>query len=216
MITVAQYPLDIPLGTGVPAWAYQNVSIADTWNQTLALPQISVAPESTYYGTPTATVSYNVTTAGGGSTQTGATSATTTNESSKSNAGPIAGGVVGGIFLLALIGVLVWLLLQRRRNEAQDPSVTGYYTTDAGQMGETNYFPAAVDYGTSYPTSTPTIFSGSRRTPDTPKLYDPDDPSTFPKTPASFGYQSTVLTSTATAPDHGSTPVGRYKGAAEI
>ncbi|KAG8956516.1 hypothetical protein FRC00_004827, partial [Tulasnella sp. 408] len=79
-------------------------------------------------------------------------------------------------------------------------------------MGEANY-PAAVDYGASYPPSSPTVFSGSSGTPNPQKLYDPEDPSTFPKTPASFGYQSTLMTDTATSPSNqhdGSTPVGRY------
>ncbi|KAG9040905.1 hypothetical protein FS837_012960 [Tulasnella sp. UAMH 9824] len=150
------------------------------------------APESTFYGTPTASINYHTSTAGDVATQTGATSATVSQTSaastgsSKSNAGPIAGGVVGGIAVLGLIGLLVWQLIQRRRNEAQVPSVTAYYLPR--EMGEANNLPAAVDYGTPYPTSSPTIFSGSRRTSNAPKPYDPEDPSTFSKTPASFGY----------------------------
>ncbi|KAG9039161.1 hypothetical protein FS837_001053 [Tulasnella sp. UAMH 9824] len=218
MVTVGEYPLDIPLGTGVPHWAYQNVAVIDRWNQTLALPQVSVGPESTYYGTPTASISYHVSTAGDAATQTGSTAAAVTQtnapSSSKSNAGPIAGGVVGGIVLLALIGALVWLLVRRRRKEAQVPSPTAYYPPGGQQMGEASDYPAAVDYGASYPPSSPTMFSGSSATPNPPKLYDPEDPSTFPKTPASFGYTATV-TDTATSPDHSSTP-GRYTGAAEI
>ncbi|KIO32739.1 hypothetical protein M407DRAFT_18206, partial [Tulasnella calospora MUT 4182] len=123
MITIGQYPLDIPLGTGVPAWAYQDVGLTDRWNQSLALPQVSAAPESTYYGTPTASISYHVSTAGDVATQTDATSAVVTetspssNGSNKSNVGPIAGGVIGGIVILAIIGVLVWLLIRRRQKE---------------------------------------------------------------------------------------------------
>ncbi|KAG9040907.1 hypothetical protein FS837_012962 [Tulasnella sp. UAMH 9824] len=181
------------------------------------------APESTYYGTPTASINYHSSTAGDVPVQTSATSASSATPSqtsaaptgsSKSNAGPIAGGVVGGIVLLALIGVLVWWLIRRRQNRQNEQ--TGYYTTGDGQMGEASNLPAAVDYGTSYPTSSPTVYSGSGGSPDTPKLYNPDDPSTFPKTPASFGYQSTTLTGTVTSTDHSSAPLGRYKGAAEI
>ncbi|KIO32737.1 hypothetical protein M407DRAFT_241235, partial [Tulasnella calospora MUT 4182] len=224
MLTVGEYPLDIPVGTGVPAWAYQNVGLTDRWNQSLALPQVSVAPESTYYGTPTASISYHVSTAGDVATQTGATGAgvsqtgSPSTGSSKSNAGPIAGGVIGGIALLALIGALVWLLIRRRGKDALAPSPTAYYPPGGPQMGEADY-PAAVDYGASYPaTTSPTIFSGNSTTPNPPKLYDPEDPSTFPKTPASFGYESTAVTDSVMSPSHdGSTPVGgRYTGAAEI
>ncbi|KIO16064.1 hypothetical protein M407DRAFT_39834, partial [Tulasnella calospora MUT 4182] len=177
MITTGEYPLDIPIGTGVPAWAYQNVASGDRWNQSLALPQ------STYYGTPTASISYHVSTAGDVATQTGATSAAVTetgspsNGSSKSNAGPIAGGVIGGIVILAIIGALVWLLIRRRRKEEVLPSPTAYYPVGGPQMAD---YPAAVDYGASYPPSSPTVFSGNSKTSNAPKLYDPEDPSTFP------------------------------------
>ncbi|KAG8956515.1 hypothetical protein FRC00_004826 [Tulasnella sp. 408] len=178
-------------------------------------------PESTYYGTPTASISYHLSTAGDAATQTSTTAAQVTQTeapsvgSGKSNAGPIAGGVVGGIAILALIGALVYLLMRRRRKEAQAPSPTAYYPPGGQQMGEANDYPAAVDYGASYPPSSPTVFSGSSATPNPPKLYDPNDPSTFPKTPASFGYQSTTATETATSP-HDSSTAGRYTGIAEI
>lgn len=223
--TVAQYPLDIPLGTGVPAWAYQNVGLTDFWNYTLALPQVSVGPESTYYGTPTASISYHISTAGDVGTQTGAATASQTGSPStgsrKSNAGPIAGGVIGGIALLALIGALVWLLVRRRRKQALIPSPVAYYPPGGPQMGQAGDgdYPAAVDYGASYPpTTSPTAFSGSS-TPNPPKLYDPSDPSTFPKTPASFGYQSTMITASTTPSnqhDNSTAGGGRYTGIAEI
>ncbi|KAG9035210.1 hypothetical protein FS837_001998 [Tulasnella sp. UAMH 9824] len=74
------------------------------------------APESTYYRTPTASINYHSSTAGDVVTKTSATSTTSATVSqtsaastwsSKSNAGPIAGSVVGGITVLGLIEVLV-------------------------------------------------------------------------------------------------------------
>ncbi|KAG9003397.1 hypothetical protein FRB90_011184 [Tulasnella sp. 427] len=219
-VTVGQYPLDIPEGTGVPAWAYQDVALSDRWNASLALPQIATGTESTYYGTPTASVSYHVTTTGDVGTGTAAATSQTASSSSgsKSNAGAIAGGVVGGIALLALIGALVWLIIRRRRQQGLAPSPVAYFPPGGPQMAQANnadgHYPAAVDYGASYPPTSPTAFSGddSRAT---PKLYDPSDPSTFPKTPTSFGYQSTLITDT-TGADHSATTGGRYTGAAEI
>lgn len=57
-------------------------------------------------------------------TGTSATTATTTSaagKSSKSNVGAIAGGVVGGVVFLALLGVLITLIL-RRRKQSTNPT----------------------------------------------------------------------------------------------
>ncbi|KAG8895389.1 hypothetical protein FRC00_007539 [Tulasnella sp. 408] len=179
-------------------------------------------PESTFPGTSTATVYYPSSTAGDVATRTGTTSAIVSQTSapstgsSKSNTGPIVGGAIGGTIALLVIGVLVWLLIRRRRNEALVPSLLAVYLPGGGQMGEANNYPVAVDYGTSYPASSPTLFSGGRGTPKTLKLYNPEDPSTFPKTPSSFGYQPPTLTNTATPPHNGPTSVSRYTSSAEI
>lgn len=34
--TVGQWPLDVPVGTAIPAWAYQDVKSRNTFNLTLA------------------------------------------------------------------------------------------------------------------------------------------------------------------------------------
>ncbi|KIO28875.1 hypothetical protein M407DRAFT_21952 [Tulasnella calospora MUT 4182] len=239
MVTLGGYPVDIPVGTGVPAWAYQNISVTDgRWDASLALPQASAAPESTYYGTPTASISYRINTSGD-VTSAAATETGSPSTGGKSNAGPIAGGVIGGIALLALIGGLVWRRMRRRDNEDVPPSPTAYYPPGAPQMEASHYppgilqmedypsggpqmaeanYPPMAGYGVSYPSPSPTMFPGSHSTTSIPqKLYDPEDPSTFPKTPASFGYQSTTVNYSASTPSNdGSTLVGRYPGSPEI
>ncbi|KAG9003398.1 hypothetical protein FRB90_011185 [Tulasnella sp. 427] len=227
-VTVGQYPLDIPDGTGVPAWAYQNVVQGDSWNKSLALPQVASGAESTYYGTPTASVSYHISTAGDTGIQTGSVATQTASTSTavrKSNVGAIVGGAVGGTVLLVLIGVIVWLVIRRRRRTAVDPAVvpSPYYTSPGmGQAGHDQPLPSAVDYGSSYPSASRAHFSddsGTRNSSSPLRLYDPSDPSTFPRTPEPFGYQSTMMTGSTPSNQHGhsdTTGVGRYRGLSTI
>ncbi|KAJ7172289.1 hypothetical protein C8R46DRAFT_143001 [Mycena filopes] len=99
------YVDNIPSGTAVPHWAYQNVTAGNGFNSTVAQAQLN-APESTANSQPTTT-----------STPGGAT------PGKKSHAGAIAGGVVGGVVLLAVVCIAAfWFIRRRRRNVA--PSQT--------------------------------------------------------------------------------------------
>ncbi|KAJ6597078.1 hypothetical protein DFH09DRAFT_110975 [Mycena vulgaris] len=141
----------IPAGTAVPHWAYQNVTDA-IFNITLAQTQLN-APESTANPNPT------------GTNLPSNTSGVSSHK--KSNAGPIAGGVVGGVVFLALVCMTAFWFIRRRRgagpsNLAQTPM--GYHDT-----GEITPFSSALQ---------------------TPKLYNPADPSTFPSSSSSAMYSS--------------------------
>ncbi|KAG9039162.1 hypothetical protein FS837_001054 [Tulasnella sp. UAMH 9824] len=220
------YPLDIPPDTGIPAWAYQDITPTGTWNDSLALPAATAAPESTYYGTPTASVIYR---SGTPVIATGTAAAGSDGSPpSKNLAGPIAGGVIGGLALIAIIGALFWRYKRSRQTEDPIPMPTAYFPP-GHEMEKGNWppatpkpdgtdYPSIVDYGVSYPPPAPTHFSDRTKVMPTPKLYDPNDPSTFPKTPASFAYQSTTNYSQTTLTnqnDHTS-PVGRYAGHPEF
>ncbi|KAF8163453.1 hypothetical protein B0H34DRAFT_795165 [Crassisporium funariophilum] len=81
---------------------------------------------------------------------------------SKVNAGAIAGGVVGGIVGLAVIAGLVFWLLRRRRQTSSPSSAQDHVLPSQTPMSY------AGTGGTYAPTSM------------TPKIYDPNDPTTYP------------------------------------
>jgi len=108
---------NIPLDTAVPHWAYQDVTVGDAFNSTLAQLQVN-APESTAIPAPTPSATPSI---------------VKTSSPSKSNAGPIAGGVIGGVVLLSLICIAVfWFIRRRRRGVAPSNSIStpmGYHAT---------------------------------------------------------------------------------------
>jgi hypothetical protein len=123
---------------------------------------------------------------GGGSTATGTSQATgprvptgtgiptgggSAKGGSGTNVGAIVGGVVGGIVVLALIGgaILFFLQKQRRKNKAASNAFAGGDGA-AAPFAQVPQTPVTAPYPTP---GTPGI-----------KPYDPNDPSTFPVTPA--------------------------------
>ncbi|KAF7363632.1 hypothetical protein MSAN_01020300 [Mycena sanguinolenta] len=135
------YPDNIPTGTAVPHWAYQNVT-GGTFNSTLAQLNLN-APESTANSQPTSA--------------TLPPGSSNTSSPKKSKAGPIAGGVVGGVVFICLVCIAAfWFIRRRHRGVALVPTPIGYYSD--------------------------ITFSSLQ----TPKLYNPSDPSTFPSPSASM------------------------------
>ncbi|KAF9562200.1 hypothetical protein CPC08DRAFT_706921 [Agrocybe pediades] len=145
----------IPPNTKVPHYAYLDVVTSDTFNATLA--QAAGGVESTNIPAPTS--SSSDTAPGGNPTGSANNGDANNGASKKSNAGAIAGGVVGGLVGLAIIVCLVLWLLRRRRRAAPSSSSFG-----PGMMASRPMTAAS----TTYP-STPA-----------PKVYDPNDPSTYP------------------------------------
>lgn len=147
------YPENIPSGTAIPQWAYQNVVVSGSFNATLAQ-VVGDSPEST-------ATAYSL------SVLTNPTGSSTPSLSSpkSNNAGAIVGGIVGGaVGLTAVAAVATWFFIRRHRQVAR------VHAADDGTV------PAAtsnVQMGTrSF------SFAGSQ-----PPLYDPSDPSTFPTSP---------------------------------
>jgi len=181
------YPNPIPADTSVPHWAYLNVTVNNDFQ--VAVASSAVGPEST--APPTAT-------AGGASTSTSKSS-----HSSGTNAGAIAGGVVGGVVGLALISALSFFLYKRNNSQriAQTSAQTGGReilsspppSTWAPSVGQSVYQPAS-----------------------TFKPYDPDDPTTYPKSrDHQYTPMSQMLTGTTYA-EPTRVQLGQYTGVAEV
>ncbi|KAI0721991.1 hypothetical protein C8T65DRAFT_629903 [Cerioporus squamosus] len=173
--TNGSYPMDVPLGTAVPAWAYQDVSSTDKFDASKAsavaaedLPDITPTSSNTSTTTsPTATTSSTrlSSSASATSTPTGGGAADVAGSGKSTNVGAIVGGVVGGVLGILLLGVLVFYLLLRQRNlqrqaqaEASERPVSMATAVDGHQR---SLKPVSM-------ISTPSM------------IYDPNDPRTFP------------------------------------
>ncbi|KAI0637874.1 hypothetical protein C8Q77DRAFT_395673 [Trametes polyzona] len=202
-VYIQQYPEPIPPGTAVPAWAYMDVRTTDDFNAIEAQRiQEEGLPESTAVSAagPTAT----------GSRTGGSTSSPTTlppnsndgdngsgddNSSKKStNIAPIVGGVVGGVVGVLAIALAIFFWLRHRRNAARN-APTGPLDLTAGEDAQFVEKPLDFDQGV------PPSATG-------PKVYNPDDPSTFPSPSDNQGassHGSTTLYPTSPTDAHLST-----------
>lgn len=155
------YSESIPSGTAIPQWAYQNVSLSDDFNATLAQ-AVGDGPESAATKAPSTAYSVSTSTSPTASFTPSPSSSTSSNPFSSapksSNSAVITGGVVGGVVgLAALAAVATWFFVHRRQVTPPSP-------TDIGAA------PVVINMETSPFTSAATQ----------PLLYDPSDPNTFP------------------------------------
>ncbi|KAK0210853.1 hypothetical protein DFS33DRAFT_330493 [Desarmillaria ectypa] len=97
-VYVSVYPGEISGNTAVPHWAYQNVTIYNDFNETIAASDTD-ASES-IGAVPSATATSSV--------------PPTITASGKLKSGIIIGAVVGGFVLLAILGLVIWLVIRRR------------------------------------------------------------------------------------------------------
>ncbi|KAL5529756.1 hypothetical protein ACEPAG_5741 [Sanghuangporus baumii] len=222
------FPQDIPQDTAVPGWAYDPIPNNGTFDVNQALTDNSPESTATFIqstntGTRTATgTASSVAQAGGGDDDGGG-----------SNTGAIAGGVVGGVVGVALLGLLGFFLYRRKRNQnaklssIQNSGVNANLTgsTYAGGshgglqgMGEyapVPYTPHAYEGGVGGMASPPMMGQ---------KLYDPNDPSTFPTaaSPPPVAMTNQTTGSNANLPYAPSFPQpqtsnqGTYRGVAEV
>jgi len=210
-VSLSSYPLTIPQNVSVPAWAYLNVTDAGSFDQAGAFAQANSSshpPDST----SPAPTSRNTSPSSGGHS---------------SNTGAIAGGVVGGVVGLALILLAGLWFLRRRRNQLASKEAESVkfghkrldITDDSNGSG---HAPAMSYSGHSH-----NLSNGS----SAPlKLYDPNDPSTFPQTPISipsttspppgtinsYGINSHTATSQNSHSRGPSDAPGAYRGVPEI
>ncbi|KAI0250831.1 hypothetical protein BJV78DRAFT_1282904 [Lactifluus subvellereus] len=188
MRPVSSFPNPVPSGTRVPQWALLDVTFENNWSISKSFavgdspeltPGMVISPSSASSTSPTptptpTTPSPTPTTPSPTSTThspTPTTPSPTPTHSSSSNVGATAGGVIGGVAAIAVAGLAILFWLRRKRSQG---SSTAFVVDGAPQplMGEVR--PPGSDDGTYVPSSMP-------ETPATPrKLYDPNDPTTFP------------------------------------
>jgi len=251
------YPEILPAGTAVPGWAYLDVVGSNVYNATVAQQFAeSDPPESTGIAssTPSSSASASKSSTSTGinfsslfspsstANSAGGTAAADQNLSThKSNAGPIAGGVIAGVVVLALVAALAtWFCLRRSRARQVAPSAA-YKANDPGMTyGAAGAGYAAGGYAQA-PTATPphspppmSQFSGQpghytgsdpyggfvggpgstlTATPP-PKLYDPADPSTFPTNQPMPSYPQG--NNAGYGAHHPAPATGQYTGAPQV
>ncbi|TFK30079.1 hypothetical protein FA15DRAFT_663423 [Coprinopsis marcescibilis] len=177
-VNLQQFPAQIPTGVSVPQWAYLDVSVDDTFDVSLA--QAARGPEATGGTSP------NLPGGGSGGSQV--------------NAGAIAGGVIGGVAGLALIGLLIFFILRQKKKNKTPPSAQ-YAASQPESTSIPPYTPPPMSYGntgdgSTYPSANPA------------KVYDPNDPSTWPSNSFSPSPQNTGNQSS----NHGAFPVNSNPG----
>ncbi|KAI0751428.1 hypothetical protein C8Q80DRAFT_1119204 [Daedaleopsis nitida] len=185
-VYIQKYPEDIPADTAVPAWAYLDITQVNTFDPAAAQALANQgAPESTATVTPSSTATSNTATPTSSDSSQGAPKSgngDTSGGSKKSiSIGPIVGGVVGGVVALIAIGLAVFFFLRHRRSKAKHTVPTGPLdsTTGGAQYAQYTQYPqyGEAPYGETSPTQEviqPLISAPS------PRLYDPNDPTTFP------------------------------------
>jgi hypothetical protein len=151
----------IPSTIVVPHYAYLDVVTDNTFNVNAAM--TAGGPESS--PVPPATSATSATTA-----KATATNTSVAGTSKKVNIGAIVGGVVGGIAVFVFVVGLIVFIMRRRKKSVSTPSTTTYAPYSSPQMSG-----ADMNYNSTVPTMT----SG--------RIYDPNDPSTFPSYPNHYG-----------------------------
>ncbi|EJD02472.1 uncharacterized protein FOMMEDRAFT_21188 [Fomitiporia mediterranea MF3/22] len=237
-VYVATFPMDIPSDTAVPGWAYENVTVTGTFDVNQALQDNS--PESTAtFVQQTNSGTRTSGTATGTATSPIGDNDGNSGEKKKTNTGAIAGGVVGGVVGLALIALLIFFLMRRNKNKNKGyangganvnltGSTYGGYNNGLDMVHKDEYQPVPYTpnaYDGNVPVSGGAM--GSPPMAQQQKLYDPNDPSTFPTSPAppgSIPNQTTGQSFTPSFPQpstHSGVPThdssqGAYRGVAEI
>ncbi|KAG8715399.1 hypothetical protein FRC11_004299 [Ceratobasidium sp. 423] len=191
MINVGKYPIPLPTGVAVPSWAYYDFTTAGAFNVAIASQQSGL--ESTAGSGPTATSAPNPlptsTTGGNGDVPT-SKPVKTQSQSSSNNMGAIIGGVVGGVLGIALICLIAFVLLRKRKPEdpvtqypeaGKKPPMTAQANLVTPMTGQVHPYQFGVP---NQPILTPEY-----------KPYDPSDPATFPTAPVTpaTGYHAEPL-----------------------
>jgi len=152
------FPDPLPSTILVPHYAYLDVTIDNTFDVNVAM----TAGGTDSSAVPQATSST--------STTSTATATHSVVLSKKVNIGAIVGGVVGGLAIIAVIGLIAFIIIRKRKQSSPSlitPSTSTYVPYASPQMG-------------------------SAHSPVPAKIYDPNDPSTYPSYPNPVSYGSAL------------------------
>jgi hypothetical protein len=138
----------------VPHYAYLDVSINNTFDVSAAM--TAGGPASSPVPQATSATTAKAT----------ATNTSVAGTSKELNVGAIVGGVIGGMVVIVFVVGIIVFMMRRRKQPVTTPSTTTYAQYSSPQM-------SGVD--TNYNSTGPTMTPG--------RIYDPNDPSTFPSFP---------------------------------
>ncbi|RPD61860.1 hypothetical protein L226DRAFT_535239 [Lentinus tigrinus ALCF2SS1-7] len=190
-VYLQKFPADIPLGTAVPAWAYLDITRNGTFNPDAAeaianqnkpdtTATVSViSSSSSSISSPTAPAS---TTGGANGSSPSGSAGQSSAASSKSDVGPIVGGVVGGVVGAIAIGLGIFFFLRHRRNQAKSQPTGPVEPAGGSEAQYAQYAQYPHPQYPAYDEKSPTQEVIQPLVQPSPKLYDPNDPSTFPTT----------------------------------
>ncbi|KAF9012304.1 hypothetical protein BDZ89DRAFT_1167277 [Hymenopellis radicata] len=187
------YPNTIPNDTAVPHYAYLPLLSNGTFDFNAALADHGA--EATAGAGPSSTSQTSSPTSSGSQSTSTSTSPASSSGGGSSKAGPIAGGVVGGVVGLALIATGIFFFLKRRK---RDVPLKPVKDVDDNREGAVHPF--------SYQQPLMTGQSGMVQ-----RVYDPNDPSTFPSSTSPFQGSTGRYT-----PPPGLSAATTYRGAPEI
>jgi hypothetical protein len=196
-VFIETYNETIPSTIVVPHYAYLDVVTGDSFNVTAAesaggpesspLPSATSSTSTSATSTPATVTGTTFISFGGPEPSPFVTSTSTPitviATSKKSNLGAIIGGAVGGVaFLGIVVGLIAFIFLRRRRRPAATPSTYYSAVTSPDINGDMKY-------------------NNSINSPG--RLYNPNDPSTFPSNPVSYStYSGSPLPVLGSVPTH--------------
>ncbi|KZV96783.1 hypothetical protein EXIGLDRAFT_404105 [Exidia glandulosa HHB12029] len=140
---VDQWPLPVPIGTAIPAWAFDNPTSLDGWDPTQAQLLADSGATDTFPASTTSTSAPATTVTEATQTSTADTNTTSspadTGHHSSTPVGAIVGGVVGGLVALGIGAIGVALIVRYTRGRGDDddgpPRPVRPSTTRLGSSG---------------------------------------------------------------------------------
>ncbi|KAG7442072.1 uncharacterized protein BT62DRAFT_922890 [Guyanagaster necrorhizus] len=173
--TYQTYPENIPAGTAVPHYAYLSLLSNGTFDFSSAMTDNGA--EATHVASLSSSATGS-SSASASSSSAPATSQGSSGGGSSSNTGAIVGGVVGGVVGLAILVGLTFFFVRRHQRSAA-AATTRPTGGDIPPPAS-----AFVDQNLTGTTYAPATYN---------KVYDPNDPSTFPTAQNGISYQQLVL-----------------------